>query len=421
MSRLSSLALIVASLASAAPAGADAISELEKRARKTPKESGAALELGEELRRAGLQKQAAAMLHRAILRAKGGDVATLRYARARALIEGGEQKGAQRECQELTKIAYVKGHACQAEALLLWRRASVAVPAAKLAVDRDPNDYDAAVAHGRALRQNGSPEEAERELRRAASSIPGRWEAHYHLGLLLEGSGRGSDAEASYEKARGAAPKEPVVLVALARILGKTSRAVDLLNESLAIRPSDGVAHALLGQTLLALGKAAEAESALARAIAIDGKQVEWRVTLAQVHLANGKADLALKEALAAQKIVGNNAGAKLAEADALAAKGDIDLAIDAYESAHGLARGDTTPLVRAVAASLAGARPTTARAFADRAVAEFPEAAAAWVALGDVLVKAGEKREARDAYQRALTKPNVDRVAVQKKLSDLK
>ena len=424
-SRVTGVCLVAALAVLCVPGSAygDTVSELKKAARKTPRDPAKALELGQKLRRAGLFTLSARVLQRAYLRrGQGAHAAQLRYSRARTLIAARKQKAAMRECRALKKISFVKGQACIAEAQLLWRRASVAEPEAKKALNRDPRDYDALVAHGRALRQIGKPKLAEAALRKAVSVDASRFEAHYYLGLLLLATNRTSDGVASLRKAHRAASDHPGVALRLARALPAGTEATQLLESAVAVRPGFGLAHAELGKVLLAQGKLAAAEKALRKAISVNAKEADWHARLGEVHNANGKHAEALKAAAAALKLVGNHAAAKLVEADALAGKGDIDLAIEAYERAHGLARSDPAPLVHAAYASLKGGRPTTARAFADRAVQEFADWGPAWVALGDVHAKAREKKSARAAYKKALKKKGpVDAAEVRRKIAALK
>jgi predicted negative regulator of RcsB-dependent stress response len=120
---------------------------------------------------------------------------------------------------------------------------------------------------------------------------------------------------------------------------------------------------------------------------------------------------------------VGNHGLAKLAEADAIAGKGNIDLAIEAYEQAASFARDNPAPLVHAARACLAQARPTTARAFADRATQSFAGFAPAWEVLGDVAAANKDKQAAKGAYQKALGAPKgrVDKASIKKRLAALK
>ncbi|MCA9600127.1 MAG: tetratricopeptide repeat protein [Myxococcales bacterium] len=380
------------------------------------------LDQGRALRQSGRFDDAVKVLRKSYGRARSGDVAAaVRYEAARSLIEAGKQKQALAECRTLGPVAPAKADACRAEAYLLWRRASLALPSAERALSRAPKDYDALVAKGRALRQMGKPKEAEQALRDALTSDGKRYEAHLELGELLSAQGQKKRAIAELEKAHQLAPREPAPLLVLGQELPAGKAAAAHLAEAIKIRPQYGAAHARLGEVLLAQGDTAGAEAALQKALAVDGKQADWRAALGRVLLAKGDATAALAEAQAALKLVSNNGAAKLVAADALAAKGDIDLAIEAYEQAHGYARTDPTPLVHAAKACLAQARPTTARAFADRATQSFPKHGPGWEVLGDVHAHAKETAAARKAYLHALKSTGTDRARVQKKLAALK
>lgn len=410
------LALLVSGTASAAP------DDLKARAKRPPKEPDQLLELGRSLRQAGLYDDAVRVLRRGYPRATRGEVAIrLRLEAARSLIAAGKQKPAVAECRSLKSVDAAKAEVCHAEAQLLWKRASLALPAAEKALAKSPGDYDALVAKGRALRQMGRMKEGEASLRAAVAAKASGYEAHLWLGELLSAAGRNAEAVKQFRAAHQAAPNEPEPLLELARALPAGNEAESALRKAVAIRPSYGAALATLGDVLLELGKVAEAEKVLKRAVALGPKEADWRASLARVWLVKGDTAAALKEAAAALKIVNNHGPAKLVEADALAKQGDIDLAIVAYEKAHGLMRTDPKPLVHAARATLDGGRPTTARAFAERATQSFPGWGPAWEALGDVALAAGDKRTAKRAYQKALgAKGPVDKTQVQKKLAKL-
>lgn len=240
---------------------------------------------------------------------------------------------------------------------------------------------------------------------------------------LLSGMGKGNEAVAALRKAVAAAPDEPEPLLALASALPAGAEATDLLNKALGIRAKYGAARARLGEVQLELGKVAEAEAAFRAAIAIDPKVADWQAGLARALVAKNDWDEALKVSALALKLVGNHALAKLAEADAIAGKGDIDLAIEAYEKAASYSRDNPGPLVHAARACLAQNRPTTARAFADRATQSFAEFAPAWAILGDVAVAAKDKATAKAAYQKALsaTRGSIDKAAIKKKLAAIR
>lgn len=411
------LSLGSARLSTAAP-----IEELKAQAKAPPKDPAAALELGQALRRAGLFDDAVRVLRRSYGKATQGELAVeLRLTAARSLIEAGKQKEAVRECASLRGVSMPKADVCTAEAHLLWRRATLALPAAERALSKSSADYDALVAKGRALRMMGKTKEAQAALEAAMAADASGYSAPLYLGELLVASKQPKAAVVALEKAHTAAPEEPVPMLELARALGSDKKATVLLQKAIAVRPGFGAAHALLGEVLLDGGDVAGAQAALEKAVAIDAKQADWQASLGRVHVARGAAADALAVAKKALKLVGNHAVAKLVEAEALALKGDIDLAIEAYEQAHGYARTDPKPLVAGARASLKHARPTTARAFADRATQSFPDYAPGWEVLGDVAAAAKDKDAARAAYKKALkAKGPLDRQAVEKKLARL-
>lgn len=403
--------------------GAAAADDLKAQAKKPPKDPAAALELGRSLRRAGEFDDAVRVLRGGALRAKGELSVSLRYEAARALIAASKQKDALRECQGIKAFDAVKSSSCVAEAHLLWKRASLALPAAEAAIASSSSAYEALVAKGRALRMLGKNAESDAAFRAAISSDAGRFEAHLYFAELLLGMGKASEAVAELRKAHAGAQDEPEPLLGLAEALPAGSEAADLLKKALAIRPKYGAAQARLGEVMLELGKVADAEAAYRAAIGINAKVADWQAGLAGALIAKGSFDEALKVAATALKLVSNHAMAKLAEADAIAGKGDIDLAIEAFEKAASYSRSNPQPLMHAAKACLAQNRPTTARAFADRVTQSFADFAPGWVLLGDIALANKDKSAAKAAYKKAMTASagTIDKASVKQKLAAIK
>jgi len=419
---LVAVAFGTALLGGAAPAAGESIESLKTAAKKPPKAPEQALELGRALRRAGLFNDAVRVLRSSYARAGAGELAErLRLEAARTYIAADQQKLARRECGSFKGISRIKQQVCIGEAALLWRRASLALPAAERALELSARDYDALVVKGRALQLMGKASEAEAALREAIAVDPSAFEAPRYLGELLQLAGRKADATALLRKAEANAPQEPEVLVLLAGAVTPGNEALKLLERAIAIRPDYGAAHASMGRVLAQQKQPARAARALEKAILTNPKNADWRAALARVRLDQGDAASALAEARRALKLVANHGPAKLAEADALAASGDIDMAIEAYEAAYGYSRMEPAALVHAARSCLSHKRPTTAQAFAERATQSFPKWGPAWEVLGDVARASNDKPVARDAYKKALAGEGpVDRAAVQKKLSSL-
>jgi tetratricopeptide (TPR) repeat protein len=403
-------------------AAADAVDDLKARA-KSASEPGEAIDASRALRRAGLYTDAATVVQRALGKARGNDaIADLRLELARTYIDERQSKKALRECDQIHKASPLKEQVCIAEAQLLGRRGSIALPAAEQALALSPGEYDALVAKGRALAQIGKPAEAEAALREASRAQPARAPAFRFLGELYLAQGRTDDALAALREARRVAPDEPDVLVLLGQALPPGKEAREALEHALAIRGGDARARARLGQVLAALGDYDGAEKMLEQALAAEPRQADWHAALGDVELAQKKPDLALKSAHAALKIAANHGPAKLVEAKALADKGEIDLAIEAFEAAYGLMRTDPMPLVDAARACVKGGRLTTAKAFADRATEDFPNSSLAWETTGDIDVAQKDKVAARQAYDKALSSDGTaDKDAIRKKIASLK
>ena len=79
---------------------------------------------------------------------------------------------------------------------------SLLVKELALAIEIDPNLYEARVTLGRALLSKGRAAESIEHLRRAASLAPGNPEPHYQLSLAYRRLGRKEDAAAESEVVR---------------------------------------------------------------------------------------------------------------------------------------------------------------------------------------------------------------------------
>lgn len=425
MSRLTtrlSAPLVASLFLVAAGARGDSLSDLRARAKAatTPSE---AVEASRALRRAGLTTEAITTVQRAFAKARGNDaLSDLHLELARSYIDQHKQKRALHSCDELHKLSPFKEQLCQAETQLLTRRGSAALPAAEQALAAQPGDYDALVAKGRALTQIGKPEEANAVLRDAEKRASNRPEAYRYLGELLIAQGKPESAVGVLREARKVAPDDPDVLELLASVLPPDKEARDALERALAVRPSFPPAEARLGQVLLALGDVDGAQQHLEAALKVVPRQADWQAALGEVYITKKQPDLALKTAEQALKVVGNHGPAKFVEAKALAQTGDIDLAIEAFQAAYGFARTDPSVLVEAARACVRANRPTTAKAFADRATEDFPKAAASWETEGDVAVAMKDVAFAKQAYGKALSGEGpADKDGIRKKLAALK
>lgn len=409
----------------AAFAQASELDPLRDAAKASPRDPAAALALGRALRRAGQYAPALTELRRGIALAFANPpvLARLHWEIARVHMDRHDFGQAMTACRVLQKLPgdAAEGHACAADAHLVWQRATEALSEAAMALAEDPRCYDAKVADGRAEEFALDPVKAEAAYRAALALRPDGVGAHLALGRLLARNGRKDEGVTELRRAVQLDPDGPDALFELATALGPGPESVGLLEHATRERPSFAQAWLSLGRQQLAAGRLAEAKHCAEQAVREDPGDVEPHVLLGQVALAEGRADDAIRAGEDALKLVANTAPAKLLVADGNAKKGEIDLALEAYQSAWGLDHSDPTPLVHAAEACHAAGRDTSASAFGLKATQEFPNWAPGWAAYGDALAAQGEKQAARDAYRKALAAAGpVDKAAVQGKLSAL-
>ena len=113
--------------------------------------------------------------------------------------------------------------------------------------------------------ERGRWAEAEMELRKALAFQPDQPEWLYHLGIVLESSGRERQAKAMFEQAAELAPEQVDVVVSAAIIcarLGESDRSLHWLDRVLAIDPSNEEALARRIEMLVVQGRHEEAETA---------------------------------------------------------------------------------------------------------------------------------------------------------------
>lgn len=421
---------IVCTTAEPAFAQESVLAAAKERTRQQAVSPDAALAYGRALRRAGREPEALTELRRGRIFAKGEMEITIDWEIARTHIAKRDFYAAANACAEVKKVlpgGPAPARVCMAEAHLLWRRGTEALAElAELTKERGVSaevQYFAKVAEGRARELDGKESEAEALYRAAIALGPNRPEAHTLLGSLLHRSGK--EGLSALKKAVDLDSRDPTLHYELGKALATDARtrgeAIASFDRAIAERPGYVEAYRALTEVYVAEGKLADAKKSATVLLKLAPNDVLARVVSGRVALAEGKLDDALKEGEAALKLQPNEGKAKLLVADAYAKKGEIDLALEAYQKASGLDPLDPSPLVNATLACLAANRVTSAKAFGQRAVLDFPDHAPAWVAQGDAFVADGNKTAARTAYESAKKARGADVAAIDQKLAKLK
>ncbi len=385
-----------------------------------------ALALGRALRRAGHTDDALTELRRGASLASGHEASVaikLHYEIARSLLDKRDFGQAIVTCKVVGAQTggAAAGHACTAEAHLLWKRGSEALSETALALAGGNHSVEAKIAEGRAEALNLDDTKAEASFREAIAWDPNSSEAQLALGDLLEITRRHDLAVEALKKAVHIDASNPDAQYGLGRVLPPGPEAIAALDRATRERPTFTLAWTALATDQLSLGHAADAQKAAESALRGAAQDANAHVLMGKVWLAENKPDDALRESTTALGIIANSAPAKLLGADAYAQKGEIDLALEQYQAAYGFDHSDPSPLLHASAACIKASRSTSAKAYGDKATKDFPTLAAAWVAYGDALVADKEGPAAKTAYDKALTLTGVDAAAVRAKIAAIK
>lgn len=382
----------------------------------------ASIALGKALRRAGKYADSLAELRRGAATFAGhqpDSAMKLHWELARTLIAQRDFSNAIVECRVVGAQTGggASGHACTAEAHLLWRRATDAATE----IAQAGRTYDSKIAEGRMLALQLKDAEAETAFKDAMTLNAQGAEPHFYLGKYWVDTGKTDQGIAELKRAVELDPTNPDALYELGRALPAGQDAVNALTKATHERTNHLEAWVRLAEIDIDLGKNADAKTAAAAALHINPQDASAHVVTGRVALADGKADDALTEARAALGVMASSASAKLLMADAYAKKGDIDLALEQYQAAYGLDRQNPEVLIHATQACIKAGRNTSARAYATTATREHPTYGPAFVALGDAFAADGDSAQARTAYDKALQgKGPVDMAAVRAKIAAL-
>lgn len=422
--------LAFALVASSAGAQESALDGARSAVKSQPASLDASIALGRALRRAGRYAEALTELRRgaSLLPGRAGDGAVrVQWEIARTYVGQRDFGQAMVACKvagaQTGGAAAAAGHACAAEAHLLWRRATEALVEVQAALSGGTKSYEAKVAEAQAYLLQLKEADAEKALREAIGWKEDAPAAHRILGRLLVDQGKVDAGVVELRRAYALDGTDPDVCFELARGLGTTAEAQVLYQRAVKERPSFTDAWIKLAELELGGGRPADARKSAAQALAGAPQDASAHVLMGRVAYAEGKYDDAINEAKTALGILGNSAPAKVLMADALAGKGEIDLALEQYQAAYAFDRTDPATLIKAADACRRAGRFTSARAFGDRATKDFPDFAPAWVAYGEALLADKETGAAKAAFDKALAAPKgtIDKDAVRAKIAGIK
>jgi tetratricopeptide (TPR) repeat protein len=234
-------------------------------------------------------------------------------------------------------------------ALLLQRRGACPDAAAlyRIAVARDPDDFESQAGLGACLLAMGDADGAIAALTRSLALRPDQPAARARLAEAQAAAGRGQDGLRAAHALARAAPYDPLIRITIARLedlLGRPQAAEQALREALALDPDCVPALLALGDLIERDNRIDELETLMAKADAIGVPPAETALLRARLLCRRGAFEAAMAAARAAPEAGDGGARAELIGriADRL---GDHETAFAAFAEMN-----------RLIAASSAGA-----------------------------------------------------------------
>ncbi|MBL8697252.1 MAG: tetratricopeptide repeat protein [Alphaproteobacteria bacterium] len=227
-------------------------------------------------------------------------------------------------------------------------------------------------------------------------------------GIAAQATGRHAEAESLFRTVLRDAPGLPDGLHLLAQsrhLQGDNDEALELVGRAMRAAPRVAMYQATRGVVLRALGRPTEAAAAFEAALRLDPTYLGAHRNLAALHASTGGFEAARAAFTRALALAPSDVELWLGLVPVLLSLGKPGEAAAAAERAAGLAPRATTPIeVWFAAADAAGALPTL-RFKLERLLAEDPENTAVHLALVDVLNRLDAMDAARDLAERAIAR----------------
>ncbi|MEO9142227.1 MAG: tetratricopeptide repeat protein, partial [Polyangiaceae bacterium] len=262
-------ALFLALSASAQESSLDGLKSSTKAAPNDPK---AALAYGRALRLAGHLPESTDELRRGANlygAHTGPDAIALHVELARTEIAKREYGKAMVQCKVVQDLngGAAEGHACAAEAHLLWRRGSEALDEAKKALASDKNSLDAKIAEGNAYSLQLQDVDAKKSFDEASALAPSDARPWLGLGRLYVATAKKEEAIAAYKRAVVLDPSDADANYELARIVPSPTDAIGYVETATRERPTFPEALAYRATLDVVLGRLADAKTSATAAL----------------------------------------------------------------------------------------------------------------------------------------------------------
>ena len=188
---------------------------------------------------------------------------------------------------------------------------SEAVPAWKVAAEKDPTDARPYNNLGVALAATGKTSEAIEEYKKSLALNDDSSQTHNNLGSVLAEAGQMDEAMAQIQKAIELNPDNGSAHINLGHILevmgGHRQDAIDELTKGIELAPKSSDGHNIYGVILARMGKLDEAVAELQKAVDLAPQSAECHFNLGRALAASSKFTEALPEFEAAASLTGGH------------------------------------------------------------------------------------------------------------------
>ncbi|MGA9587221.1 MAG: tetratricopeptide repeat protein [Terracidiphilus sp.] len=234
-----------------------------------------------------------------------------------------------------------------------------AVPAWKVAAEKDPTDARPWNNMGVALAASGKTSDAITAYDKSLALNSDSSQTHNNLGSALAEAGRFDEAMTQIEKAIALDPDNGAAHINLGHLLevtGHRQEAIDQLTQGIQIAPKNADGHNIYGVILAREGKIDEAIVELQKAVALSPGNAECRYNLGRAYAASNRFPEALPQFEAAAKLTRNREPAILQMLAAMYSEtGNYPQAIAVTQQAIEIAdKQQNTDLATALRANLA-------------------------------------------------------------------
>jgi tetratricopeptide (TPR) repeat protein len=213
-------------------------------------------------------------------------------------------------------------------------------------------------------------------------------------------TGKTSEAEPKVKEILAKNDKDVMGRFFTARIYlakGSLDDAISLLQGVIKDEPQFAPAHHFLGVGLLQKRQLTQARGAFSEAIRLNPNSSESHTALAQIHLSEGSLDLAIEDAQAALRLNPHNVKAAIISGDAYLRKGDVAKSKQVFEAIAKSLPNESVGPYRLGLVSRAEKNDTKALAYFEEAIGKKPSAIEPLAQVVIIKIAQGRVEEARE------------------------